>query len=145
MLLTQKPVAGDTDIWDPNNWVFPIHECRIYGDNLAQIYSVVDEIDYEWCIQWLWSVKFSRRGKKFYLRRNMQSGSGRIARIRHTRFLHTEVMLRTGIPQPSPLHFLVDHRDGDGMNCRRSNLRWATESMNSKNINGCYAHDVVEG
>lgn len=134
------------DSFDPNTWGIATHEFRIYGDDNASVWSVVDEVDYQWCLQWQWSVKFSKRGKKFYLRRNTQSGFGREGRTRHTQFLHTEIMERTGIERPSEMHTLVDHWDGDGMNCRRANLRWATHQMNCINRNGsAFKQQVLYG
>lgn len=38
-----------------------------------------------------------------------------------------------GIVLPVPAGFLVDHRDGDGLNCRRANLRKATAQQNAQN------------
>ena len=130
------------DMWNPNNWEIKEHEYRIYADDKAIKYAVVDEIDYHYLIQWKWSIKYSKRGKKFYLRRSTHEGS-RKSRTVKTLFLHTVVMERTGVIKPSPLHFLVDHRDSDSMNNRRSNLRWATPSMNCKNINGKHGDDNV--
>lgn len=132
------------DIWDPNNWQPNNHEFRIYGDDNAQLWSVVDEEDYQWCLQWLWLPKKSRGGRKVYLKRNYQSGVGRFGRTLHSRYLHTEIMLRMGVAPPSPLHTIIDHRDGDGMNCRRNNLRWATPSMNRVNRFGSHSHEIVE-
>jgi hypothetical protein len=137
-----------TDWADPNH-LFPaaIEQCcHIYGDDNCNVFAVVDPEDYQWAIQWLWSPKWSRGGRKMYLRRSVQTGSKtRGTRVQKTLFLHTAIMQRTGIKPPTPLHKLIDHRDGDGLNCRRSNLRWATHSMNVANINGSHAHDLVEG
>ncbi len=132
------------DIWDPRNWKDEEHEYRIYGDDRASIWAVVDEEDYQWAIQWLWSPKWSRGGRKVYLRRVGHEGT-RQSRTQRTIWLHTEIMKRTGIEPPSPLHTLVDHRDGNSLNCRRNNLRWATVGMNARNRNGLVAHDLVEG
>lgn len=44
--------------------------------------------------------------------------------------LHREVMGATDRA------ILVDHIDGDGLNCRRSNLRLASASLNSRNRGG---------
>lgn len=41
-------------------------------------------------------------------------------------FLHRELM-------SAPAGRLVDHRDGDGLNCRRGNMRVCTEAQNLKN------------
>lgn len=133
------------DIWDPNNWRESDHEHRIYADEDHGLYCVVDDIDYSFLTQWEWSLhsrkRFEERGV-FYLRRiitefHMPDGpayespmSGKLVRNRHrtqyNRMLHTEIMLRTGIPQPTPEHKEVDHINKQTWNCRRSNLRWAT-------------------
>lgn len=36
------------------------------------------------------------------------------------------------------------HRDGDTLNCRRGNLRWATHSLNARNVRGSHSHDLIE-
>lgn len=142
------------DEWNPDTF-FIEHECRIYGDDRASIYSVIDDIDYQWALQWRWSPKFSKRGKKFYLRRCTNEGSGafyecpetgriRRNRTQRTLFLHTAIMLRSGVIPPTKKHVLVDHRDGDAMNCRRSNLRWATHTMNSRNVFGSHGYELGE-
>lgn len=144
--------------WDPTTWAdAEPHEFRIYGTADLEIYSLVDEEDYSFLSQWLWSPKVSKGGKKVYLRRNVETqlnngyGKGRYEcpetgksirnrqRMQRTLFLHTAVMWRTGIVPPSSAHHIVDHLDGNGMNCRRSNLRWATDSMNGKNVFGIAA------
>lgn len=148
------------DAFDPNNWpAIWNEECRIYGSDDLSIYSVVDIDDYSFLSKWVWSPKISRGGKKVYLRRNIETAieggcggyyvnpeTGRYVRnrrrIQQTLFLHTVVMWRTGIIPPSKDHSLVDHLDGDGMNCRRNNLRWATHSMNSRNTFGKHAKEM---
>jgi hypothetical protein len=111
------------------------HEYRIYGDDRAQTWCVVDQIDYAYLVQWRWSWKVSRGGGKRYLRRTVQIGHKNYrvnGRTTVTLFLHTAIMERTGA-QPSPEHVLVDHWDGDETNCLRDNLDWATHSMNGLN------------
>lgn len=117
--------------WDPNHWE-EAPPCRIYGDDRAELFALVDAIDYQWAIQWLWSPKWSRGSRKVYLRRNVHTGS-RLVRTQQTLFLHIAIMRRKGDVPPSLFHTIVDHIDGDGLNCRRGNLRWATPSENRIN------------
>lgn len=130
------------------------HEHRIYGDDMAQTWAVVDEADYAFLVQWRWSWKVSRGGTKRYLRRvvdNYVKGSfyysseqtedgSKLVQVRErtsqTLFLHTAVILRKGDVPPSAAHRIVDHLDGDEINCRRGNLRWATHTMNNNNMFG---------
>jgi hypothetical protein len=155
---------------NPNNWpLSPPHEFRIYGDDDAHTWVVVDEEDYHFLIKWKWNADSTsmRNGKprsKPYFRRtfevqvpnwNHKGGgtsvspvSGRTVRNRKPRvqsalYLHRVVMLRTGIVPPSPHHTLVDHKDGQRLNCRRSNLHWATVKMNNNNRFGNAAMELV--
>lgn len=88
----------------------------------------VDDCDYEYLNQWKWHPLKS--GKTFYAVRN--SGSrGKV-------FMHNEIGLRAGLKHH------VDHKDRDGLNNRRSNLRSATHKQNCENfglrkdnISGC--------
>lgn len=124
------------DPFDPRLLVFD-HEYRIYGDDNANIYAIVDEADYHWAVQFLWSPKYSRGGRKFYLRRvtHERIGPTHRDRIQRTEWLHVAIMKRTGIEPPSELHTMVDHfPDRDSLRCTRNNLRWATPSMNRQNV-----------
>ncbi|HVX91212.1 MAG TPA: HNH endonuclease [Candidatus Paceibacterota bacterium] len=132
------------DIWDPNTWDWGEGEFRIYLDDNARYWCVVDEIDYHWAIQWRWHVNaihHTRNGTKLYARRRPRQADGRMASY----YLHKEILRRTGVLPPSPLHTIADHRDGDEFNCRRANLRWATPRMNRLNLHGVMPYDLIEG
>jgi hypothetical protein len=135
--------------WDPNIlFNQPPHECRIYGDDNAQTWSVVSPEDYQACVAYRWRYKASssgghRKTKKRYLARNVHvnhgnGGAARDNRTQENEFLHAFIMKRMGKPRPSAKH-IIDHRDGDEDNCRRKNLRWVTPSFNTKNRNGSHA------
>lgn len=125
--------------FDPNDVFSVEEECRIvWGDDHAMVAALVDPIDYQWALQWRWSPKWSRGGRKVYLRRNVQVGP-KSCRVQKNLFLHTAIMQRMGLQPPTPAHTLVDHRSGDGLDCRRRNLRWATPQMNRVNIKGSHA------
>jgi hypothetical protein len=138
------------DIWDPNTWSQDQFEHRIYADDYANEYAVVDQVDYQYLVQWRWKLKKSKVSKgtifpKVYLARSAQIGVGRLNRIVPTLFLHTAIMERTGIPKPKTNKtIIVDHKDGDERNCRRKNLHWASISFNNTNIYGSHEHQLLE-
>lgn len=110
------------------------HQHRIYGDNRESVFALIDEEDYHWAVQWSWGPKLSRGGSKIYLYRHSRGVSY---------YLHKEIMKRNEPEPPSPEHTIADHRNGQSLDCRRANLRWATPSQNSLNINGRYAYNFL--
>lgn len=105
--------------------------------------ALVSPGDVEWARQWLWCHTYGSGSRllgsnaqkcynKIYARR-----CTRIGGVAKTIFLHREITERAYGPPPSPLH-VSDHLDGDSLNCRRDNLRWATLSQNAHNRFGSY-------
>lgn len=122
------------DPFDPNTWEADSYEYRIYGDDHARTFVVLDRVDYEWAIRWRWRPKRSGNGsKKTYLCRNVHDQS-QGERIQHNLFMHVAIMKRTGIQQPTSEHVLVDHLDGDEFNCKRANLAWVTKLANGRKL-----------
>lgn len=138
------------------SWCIEDFEHRIYADDYANDYAVVDQIDYQFLVQWRWRLKASRIHKgtkkpKVYLARSTveiigkdykdEQGKRKQQRIVRTYFLHTAIMERSGVEKPKTnSRIIVDHADGDSFNCRRSNLRYTTISFNNKNRYGSHEH-----
>lgn len=117
------------------------HECRIYGDDMAQTWAVVDEKHYQWAIQWRWHINKphpSRNGKKQYFVRSLSNGDRYIPKL----YLHVEIMKRADIAPPDQFHTIVGHKDDDEWNCKEENLEWVTPRQNrmmSKKSNDAFA------
>jgi|GEM_PF-1425724 len=106
----------------------------LYIDD-ASGFVVIDEEDYVWASQWRgWGWNPSKNRKKLYVRRTSRYG-GRFVSV----YLHKAICLRAHGMPPSASHIIADHKDGNTLNCRRENLRWATPSENRQNYNGVYA------
>src|SRR4051812_33195080 len=82
------------------------------------IFCKVDDSDFEFLNQWKWTAE--KRKNCFYAIRGLCLGKGKQTTIRMHKFLIGSVLD-------------VDHRDGDGLNNQRSNLREATVAQNGWN------------
>lgn len=87
--------------------------------------SLVDDADFVWLSQWKWCA--TKRKLKYlecwYAVRNKSTKDGCKG---GPVYMHREIAATIGIPQ-------VDHRDGDGLNNQRNNLRPATQTQNNGN------------
>lgn len=86
--------------------------------------ALVDDEDYEYLNQWKWQARKNRRGDRvwtWYAAR-LENQSGRRVLL----LMHRVIMA------VADSNLKVDHRDGDGLNNQRSNLRECTNSENSK-------------
>lgn len=90
----------------------------------------LDPEDCEWAFRWNWKLRANSRGKIWYAVRTTKWRG-----IHVNVWLHREIMLRTGERPPSIKH-KCDHKDGNSLNCRRNNLRWATIQQNAVNRHG---------
>lgn len=83
-------------------------------------FAVVDAADFEWLSRFKWSAQRSRRtfGDVWYARRRARGG--------RKMYMHRLIM-----DAPDGVH--VDHKDGDGLNNTRSNLRFATRTQQCYN------------
>jgi len=83
-------------------------------------FAKVDDEDFEWLNQWKWSAH--KDGNTYYAVRSVRI-NGRQKKYRMHRLIMGENIL-------SPI---VDHRDGDGLNNQRYNLRHCTNQENRMN------------
>jgi hypothetical protein len=116
---------------------------RIWLDDHERRCAVVDREDYDHFARWLWSAKPSRGLRKWYAFRSQRPVVNGVTRSPSV-YLHVEILRRSGVKPPSPLHTIADHRNGNSLDCRKSNLRWATHSMNRRNLYGQEGYDLVE-
>jgi hypothetical protein len=86
--------------------------------------ALVDDEDFEWLSQWKWSVE--THAKTFYALRSIYLGrENSKAKMTLVR-MHRVIM-------GMPVNKEVDHKDGDGLNNQRDNLRVCTHSQNLSN------------
>ncbi len=83
-------------------------------------YAIVWESDYKWLIQWNWCARWNEHPKTFYAVRGTQTDS----MIYMHRFI-------SGLKAGDRLQ--CDHIKGNGLDCRRSNLRVASNAQNHWN------------
>ena len=115
-------------LWLDKICVWPVmwYRKRKYGEAFRKIdlgegeFTIVDPEDYYRFGRYKWSVVGT--GKNLYAVRNVMVGPRLTTIVR----LHREI-------KNAPKGLLVDHRNNDGLDNRRSNLRLATNSQNQCN------------
>jgi hypothetical protein len=108
------PVVPHADTAWP--WKIPLRR----RDGSVKAWTLVDEADYERLSQWRWCL-----ASNDYVRRNARL-PGR--KQRHVS-LHREIL---GLPYRD--HRETDHKNGDKLDNRRSNLRLASRGQNAQNL-----------
>lgn len=90
--------------------------------------ATVDDEDYEWLSQFSWYLHRNAQLTTAYAARSQRKHEIKPGERRRTVFMHREVLgLAIG---RTPL---ADHKDHDGLNNQRSNLRICTEAQNHEN------------
>lgn len=88
--------------------------------------TIVDDEDYEFLTQWKWHAKVI--GRTVYARRSVTLSTKNI----NGRFIHSNIYMHRLINQ-TPANLITDHKDGNGLNNRKENIRSATILQNNRN------------
>lgn len=83
--------------------------------------TLVDDEDYEWLSEFKWQAENPRVGLYYAVRRVYVPNGKAIFKKMHREILSV----------PSDMH--VDHRDGNGLNNQRYNIRPCTQAENNRN------------
>ncbi len=85
-------------------------------------FAQVDDEDYDYLMQFKW---YARKGKNtYYVVRNSERD---LDYKQHTLFMH-RIILNVTDPNVK-----IDHKDRNGLNCQKGNIRTATSSQNGAN------------
>lgn len=92
-----------------------------HGKNKGKYCAFVDDEDYEYLMQWSWRI--SRENSDIIYAR---SGKGKEDR----RIMHREIMKRHNLLDETKI---IDHKNRNGLDNQKSNLRNCTYQQNSRN------------
>jgi hypothetical protein len=92
------------------------------GPQKGKSKALVDDADYDWLMQWKWSV--SRHGNTFYARRQVLAAEGKHRSV----YMHREIA-RLKLEDGEG----VDHINHNGLDNQRANLRVVTAQENQFN------------
>lgn len=120
------------DVFDPRTWEDRGPQKVWLTD---EVYAVVDEIDYPFISRFMWRASFSR--VKRYAVRTVRDEYGRFEQ-----YMHKLVLLRHVGPANDHRFHIGDHINGNGLDNRRCNLRWATWQDNNLNKYGFYSKQL---
>lgn len=95
-----------------------------YGSKIGN-YAQVDDEDYEYLNQWKWHTK--KHGNTYYVRRTVTTTVDVRKQIFRGVFMHR---LLLNLTDPNRI---VDHKDRNGLNNQKNNIREVTHSQNTAN------------
>lgn len=108
----------------------PIPYTTIFLD-MAGTFCIVDLEDWAWAKHHVWSKKKTQRTPghrlEYYAYRTTT-----VIGVRMSVYLHVLICRRAYGPPPKR-GMVADHKDGVRLDCRRSNLQWATRKGNRAN------------
>lgn len=132
------------DLFDPNLLLAdsllsaPV---RIPLNDAGTLFATVDGDLAPFFLQWVWVAHVDQKGM-VYAARQTQTRDGYFIERKRI-YMHREVLRVTRRRKPSKDHILADHKNGDTLLNTRLNLRWATRSMNRKNIHRVRYGDIL--
>jgi len=126
----------------------------VWLDPINNFYAVVDIVDLAFAQSWLWTAIHSKSGPrridKVYARRTIKVSTGPEGARHSSRrtiniWLHKEILLRAKGPPKKKSQTIGDHKNGNSLDCRRDNLKWASSSENRRNLFGSASHQLHLG
>jgi hypothetical protein len=105
-----------------------------------EAWTLVDAIDYPWLILHRWNLSWGKSCPwKTYAKRN-------VGPDRATVRMHRAILaLVDPVPLEEAIEMHGDHVNGQGLDNRRANLRWATPNREPRQHRGPRAHPVAGG
>ncbi len=141
-------VAGILAGAEPSDWAdprtFPVElpgdTCRLSLSSRWDVTALLDRQDYEWARRFTWyptygSGKMVLYAPGVYAIQNPDHIYARTTIDGRQVWLHRAVLGRAAGP-PRYKRAIGDHCNGQTLDCRRANLRWATIAMNNRNRPG---------
>lgn len=111
----------------------------MYAGAHVDIACLVDEVDYLYFTRWLWKPQYNK-GKIYFCRtQTVKTAEGRFDK---KVYLHVEILTQHRGGPPTRLRRFGDHLNGDSLDNRLSNLRWATRFENNRNRFGAACREI---
>ncbi|GJE06369.1 hypothetical protein AOPFMNJM_1685 [Methylobacterium jeotgali] len=129
------------DDFDPTTWPAPAPAaCYLHLSDRFDVYALVDPEDHAWASRHRWchtygSGSICERFEGVFVIDRPDGMYARRCVGGRTLWLHREILIRKDGP-PGRGRWIGDHRNGNTLDCRRRNLRWATPSQNARNVPG---------
>lgn len=99
----------------------------IYYKKKVEAYAQVSDKDFKHLNQWSWSLLKSKKTSIQYAYKNIRQGKV------HTHIYMHRIVLERKLNRLITSNELTDHKDCDGLNNKRSNIRLATYTQNQRN------------